>query len=139
MPGQNGAASGEVTPRRRDQRISVIAAKSAAKRRRRHRDHPLEPFDKRTVIGKRVKQLTTVFRERLGADADDPITAAAIRRAAETTALSEDLRARMLRGEPVVSIDHMTRLSRTADLLTRRLHLDRYKVQQPRETLAQYL
>ena len=50
----------------------------------------------------------------------------AIRRAAETTALSEDLRARALRGESV-SPDDVLRSSRTADLMTRRLHLDRRK------------
>ena len=52
--------------------------------------------------------------------------ATAIRRCAETVALSEDLRARMLRGE-AVSPDDALRASRTADLLTRRLHLDRRK------------
>jgi hypothetical protein len=65
-----------------------------------------------------------VFRSRLRPDADDPVTATAIRRAAETIALSEDMRARMLRGE-AVSADDTLRLSRTADLLTRRLCLDR--------------
>jgi hypothetical protein len=67
-----------------------------------------------------------VFHQRIGPDADDPITATAIRRAAETVALSEDLRGRMLRGENI-SADDVLRASRTADLLTRRLHLDRHK------------
>src|SRR5437899_1979727 len=84
-------------------------------------------IDKRYALGRRVKTLVAIFRARLGPDADDPVLDAAIRRAAETVALSEHLRARMLRGEPNVSADDVLRLSRTADLLTRRLQLDRHK------------
>ena len=94
--------------------------------------------DHRYAIGRRVKELVAVFRARLGPDADDPIVAAAIARAAETVALSEQLRARALRGENV-SPDDVLRASRTADLLTRRLHLDRHRPAAPTQTLAQYL
>jgi hypothetical protein len=106
--------------------------------RSRHRRRARKQFDGRLVIGRRVKELTAVFRQRLGADADDPITAAAVRRAAETVALSEHLRARMLRGENV-SPDDVLRTTRAADALTRRLHLDRHKQPPPQVNLAQYL
>lgn len=93
-------------------------------------------IDRRYVLGRRVFELVGVFRARV-ADPDDPITAAAIARAAETTALSESLRARMLRGE-AVSPDDVLRLTRTADLLTRRLHLDQRNAKQV-PSLADYL
>jgi hypothetical protein len=95
------------------------------------------PFDRRYALGRRVLELEGVFRTRLGPDvADDPVMATAIRRAAETVALSEDLRARMLRGENV-SADDVLRTTRAADALTRRLHLDRNPKREP--TLADYL
>lgn len=81
--------------------------------------------DHRFAIGRRVKALVDVFRTRIGPGADDPVMATAIRRCAETVALSEDLRARMLRGE-AVSPDDVLRTTRAADALTRRLHLDRH-------------
>ena len=93
-------------------------------------------IDKRSVLGRRVKELVQVFHARLGPDADDPIMAAAVARAAETVALSENLRARMLRGE-AVSADDVLRTTRAADALTRRLHLDRRNQQAP--TLSAYL
>lgn len=96
-------------------------------------------IDKRYALGRRVKELTATFRARIGPDADDPITDAAIRRAAETVALSEDLRARMLRGEPNVSPDDVLRTTRAADTLTRRLQLDRHKPQPSTPSLAAYL
>jgi hypothetical protein len=96
-------------------------------------------IDKRFALGRRVKQLTAIFRQRLGADAEDPVLDAAIRRAAETTALAEDLRARMLRGERV-DPDDVLRTTRAADALTRRLHLDRHnKPQQAGPSLADIL
>jgi hypothetical protein len=79
-----------------------------------------------------------VFRSRIGPDAYDPVMAAAIARAAETVALSENLRARMLRGE-AVSPDDVLRTTRAADALTRRLHLDRHNVAQRPPTLSEYL
>ena len=88
----------------------------------RHNRRAPAQIDQRFAIARRVRELTEVFRARIP-DADDPITGAAIRRAAETTALSEQLRARMLNGE-TVSADDVLRASRTADLLTRRLRLD---------------
>ena len=105
--------------------------------RRRHRGpKPRQPFDKRTLLGRRVVELAATFRARLGEDAGDPVMSTAIRRCAETVALSEDLRARMLRGE-AVSADDVLRITRTADALTRRLHLDRHVARTP--TLPEYL
>lgn len=111
------------------------ASLTPKKKRRNHRKAK-KPIDGRFVLGRRVHALVEVFRERLGPDADDPVTAIAIRRAAETTALSEHLRAQMLRGEPI-SPDDALRASRTADLMTRRLHLDRRKLSAP--SLPEYL
>ena len=73
-----------------------------------------------------------MFRARIGPDADDPVVSTAIRRAPRLSRLSEDLRARTLRGEPI-SADDVLRASSTADLLTRRLHLDRHNTTQPSE------
>jgi hypothetical protein len=96
--------------------------------------------DKRRVIGRRIKVLVEVFRARIGLpDADDPVTAAAIARAAEMVALSEHLRALMLRGE-AVSPDDVLRLTRTADALTRRLCLDHRNATQKKSlSLSDYL
>jgi hypothetical protein len=115
---------------------STVTAQTPVRKRRSHRKAP-KPFDGRRAIGRRVRQLVDVFRTRIGPDADDPVTSTAIRRCAETVALSEDLRARMLRGE-AVSADDVLRTTRAADALTRRLHLDRHKAQ-PTPTLADYL
>jgi hypothetical protein len=83
--------------------------------------------------------LVKLFRAQLGADADHPITADAIRSAAETQALAEMLRARALRGDPNVSIDDTLRLTRTAEAMTRRLHLDRHKQPAATPSLTDYL
>jgi len=115
---------------------SPVASLTPPKKRRNHRKAK-KPFDGRFVLGRRVHALVDVFTARLGADADDPIMAAAIRRCAETVALSEDLRARMLRGEDV-SPDDVLRTTRAADALTRRLHLDRAKPSSA-PTLSSYL
>jgi hypothetical protein len=106
-----------------------VASLTPPKKRRNHRKAK-KPFDGRFALGRRVLALVAMFSERLGPDATDPITATAIRRAAETTALAEHLRAQMLRGEPI-SPDDALRASRTADLMTRRLHLDRRVTKQP--------
>jgi hypothetical protein len=73
-------------------------------------------IDHRYAIGRRVKELVDVFRARIGPDADDLVMSTAIRRCAETVALSEDLRARMLRGE-AVSADDVLRTTRAASRL----------------------
>jgi hypothetical protein len=105
----------------------------------RHGRRAKQPYDGRYILGRRAKELVAIFRERIGPDvADDPVMSTAIRRCAETVALSEDLRARMLRGE-AVSPDDVLRTTRAADALTRRLHLDRHNVAQRPPTLSEYL
>jgi hypothetical protein len=115
---------------------SPVASRTPARKRRSHRK-ARKPYDGRFVLGRRVHELVDVFRARIGPDADDPVMSTAIRRCAETVALSEDLRARMLRGE-AVSADDVLRTTRAADALTRRLHLDRRNTKQA-PTLAAYL
>ena len=85
----------------------------------------LTRVDHRYQLGRRALELERLFADRIP-DAADPVVSVSIRRAAETIALSEDLRARALRGESI-SPDDVLRSSRTADLMTRRLHLDRRK------------
>ena len=63
----------------------------------------------------------------------------AIKCAAETVALSEVLRARMLRGDKGISADDVLRTTRAADALMRRLHLDRHKAQPSGPSLSDYL
>jgi hypothetical protein len=113
----------------------AVASPTPAPKRRNHRKAH-KPYDARFAIGRRVKELVDVFRARIGPDADDPVTSTAIRRCAETVALSEDMRARMLRGE-AISADDVLRATRTADLMTRRLHLGRNTAQQ--QGLSAYL
>jgi len=74
------------------------------------------PFDKRYLPGRKVKAFEAMFRERLGAAASDPVTSAAISRAAELAALAEVARARALMADPGVSLDDVVRLSRAADM-----------------------
>jgi hypothetical protein len=116
----------------------VIVARPTPPPKRRNHRRARKPFDGRRALGRRVRALVSIFKARLGADAGDPITAAAIRRCAETVALSEDLRARMLRGEDV-SPDDVLRMTRAADALTRRLNLDRHKPQPTTPSLGQLL
>ena len=108
------------------------------KRVRTKSDHARVRLDRRFAIAKRVTELEAIFRERLGTDANDVVTAAAITRCAETIALSEQIRARALRGDPTASVDDALRLSRTAEAMTRRL-IDRHKAAPPTQSLAQYL
>jgi hypothetical protein len=103
---------------------SGVVAGTVRKKKRRYGPKPRVPYDKRYALARRVKALAIVFRERLGAEAADPIVAAAIARCAETTALSEVARAKALRGEDV-NPETVLRLTRTADLLTRQLGLSR--------------
>jgi hypothetical protein len=106
---------------------------------RRHRGpKPRQPFDKRTLIGRRAVALAATYRARLGAAAADPVVTAAIDKAAQLTALAEDAAARALRADPKVTLDDVVRLTRLADVSVRRLHLDhRNTTQQPK--LSDYL
>jgi hypothetical protein len=108
------------------------------KRVRTKSDHARVRLDKRFAIAKRVVELEAILRARIGVDANDVVTAAAITRCAETIALSELIRARVLRGDPTASVDDALRLSRSAEAMTRRL-IDRHKAVPPSQSLAQYL
>jgi hypothetical protein len=116
---------------------AAIASGTPAPKRRNHR-RARTRFDARYVLGRRVKLLMGFFCERLGPASADPVTFAAIMRCAEVTALAEHHRAKMLRGERV-STETVLRLSRTADLLTRKLGLDHRKPQPAGPTLADLL
>ena len=85
-----------------------------------------------------LRAIRDLRRCRSGADADDPVMQTAIERCAKTIALSEQIRARALRGDPTASVDDALRLSRTAEAMTRRL-IDRHKAAPPTQSLAQYL
>jgi hypothetical protein len=108
--------------------------------RRRHRGpKPRQPFDKRTLLGRRVVELAATFSARLGEDASDPILQVQVERAARLVAYSEQLSARALRADPAVSPDDVIRASRAADHAMRRLNLDRHKPQSGGPSLADIL
>src|SRR5262249_13111374 len=107
-------------------------------RRNKRTPRPPQPFDKRTLIGRRAVALAATYRARLGAAAADPVVLAAVEKAAQLTALAEDAAARALRADPKVTLDDVVRLTRLADLSVRRLHLDRHNAKQA-PTLADYL
>jgi hypothetical protein len=97
-------------------------------------------IDKRFAIGRRFKELEITFRERLGLGADpDPLLLTAIERAATLQALAEDAAAKALRADPKVAYDDVVRLSRLAEIATRRLRLDQHNTTPTSPTLADYL
>lgn len=95
-------------------------------------------IDRRYALGRRVKELETVFRQRLGADAEDVVLSTAIKQACELTALAEAASARALRNDPRVTLDDVVRLQRSAALSVHRLHLDR-RAQPATPSLSDYL
>jgi transposase len=105
---------------------ATVASRVPAPKRRNHRKARVQ-IDKRFALGRRIKQLTAAFRERVGPDADqDPVLLAAVEKAARLTALAEDAAARATRG--TATLDDVVRLTRLADISVRRLRLDRHKV-----------
>jgi hypothetical protein len=99
----------------------------------------LQPIDRRTRIGRRMKELVMLYSARLGDAALDPVVALSIQRAAELAALAEDLRWRALKGDPEATPNAIVRITRLADLSVRRLHLDRPQLQPSTPSLAAYL
>ena len=97
-------------------------------RRNKRTPKPHQPFDKRTLVGRRVVELAATFCARLGQDASDPILQVQVERAARLVAYSEQLSARALRADPAVCPDDVIRASRAADHAMRRLNLDRHRV-----------
>src|SRR4051794_20698265 len=102
-PGRNVVPDAELPTQ-----VDTIMVKVQRRRRRRK---PPQPFDKRTGPGRRAAMLTAHFRQSLGPLADDPVTSAAITRAAETVALAEQARARALRADATVTLDDVVRLN----------------------------
>jgi hypothetical protein len=97
-------------------------------------------FDGRYALGRRAKTLTAEFSARVieqGGNPDDALVAIEIMNCAEVTALAEVMRGRLLNGEQV-NAETVLRLSRTSDLLTRKL-LGRKPRAAPGPSLAQYL
>ena len=91
--------------------MTHIDATVPSVQRRRRGPKPHQPFDKRTLIGRRAVALAATYRARLGAAAADPVVTAAIDKAARLTALAEDAAARALRADPRVSLDDVVRLT----------------------------
>jgi hypothetical protein len=119
---------------------STVASQTPAPKKRRNHRRAHKLYDRRFAVGRRIKELTLTFRERLGLDeADhDPLLLAAIERAAQLQALAEQAAARALRADPKVAYDDVVRLSRLADHALRRLRLDRRNTKQ-QPSLANFL
>jgi len=101
------------------------ALDAGCKQRKRRRSAPRKSLDGRTWIAKRMRVLREHYLSALG---DRNLTVdleGRISKAAELSALAEDLRARMLRGERDVCADDLVRMQRLADASVRALGLDR--------------
>ena len=115
---------------------STTVARTAPAKPKRNKRRAKASIDMRFVIGRRIKELTAAFRERVGPDADqDPVLLAAVEKAARLTALAEDAAARATRG--TATLDDVVRLTRLADISVRRLRLDRHNTKQA--SLSDYL
>jgi transposase len=114
---------------------AAVASRVPAPKRRNHRKARVQ-IDMRFAIGRRIKELTAAFCERVGPDSDqDPVLLASVDKAARLTALAEDAAARATRG--TATLDDVVRLTRLADISVRRLRLDRHKTKQA--SLSDYL
>src|SRR4051812_12137457 len=99
-----------------------IADRSPRIMRKKRRLSPV--YDKRSRSGRRVSELTHLYKSRLGAGPSaDPLVMNAISRAAELTAYAEQLRHRAVRGEPVPP-DDVVRADRLSAQALRSLRLD---------------
>jgi hypothetical protein len=118
---------------------SVAHARAPAARPTRNGKRAPKPIDRRFVLGKRIAQLSAIFAERAGLDANDPdpVLSAAVEKAARLTGLAEDAAARAARNDPRITLDDLVRLQRLADLCVRRLRLDRQSSSAP--SLTSYL
>jgi hypothetical protein len=106
-------------------RMDRVSIAERSDRRRKRKKLPRHAYDRRSRLGRRIRTLVGAFRARLAEDAvADPVVNAAVDRAAELTALAENLRQRALRGERVPP-DDIVRTARLADQSVRALRLDR--------------
>jgi hypothetical protein len=91
----------------------------------------------RTALGRRIRDLADSYAVQLGGwSALSDMQAAAVRRAAELTAIAEQARVDALRNgcaDPV----SLARLEGCADRAVRRLRLDQYPVKKRRPTLRE--
>jgi hypothetical protein len=117
---------------------TAIPDSFAAKPRRPKRRLPRHAFDRRSRPGRRAKLLAQLYRERLKADAADPLLAIQIVKTANLVALSEDLTARAISGADIPA-DDIVRLNRLCDLNLRRLRLDRHDPRPRTESLDEYV
>jgi hypothetical protein len=93
--------------------------------------------DGRLRAARRVKALTAAFLTQL--DATDPVTLAAVKKAAELVAVAEDLRRRALQGD-VIDLGEMVKVEGVADRAVRALAIDRKRALAPRApSLKEYL
>jgi hypothetical protein len=87
-----------------------------------------------TPLGRRLRDLADHLAVSLGGWSQlTDLQAAAVRKAAELTALAEHARAARLRGDTSVTLDDVVRLDRLAEQSVRRLGLDHRR--EPAETL----
>jgi hypothetical protein len=119
LPAECGAEERRIVPDRTTGMVFPPSKRSHHGFDKRHRRHR---YDRRTRIGRRVRALVMALRGRLHLNGGplDPLLTAQIERCAETIAISEALRARAMRGEPIAA-DDVVRASRSADFLTRQL------------------
>lgn len=89
--------------------------------RRRRRSRVRAKPDGRTWVVRRARELAAIYRAKLGDVASDATLAAAITKAAELTAISESMRAGLMRADDSVSADDVVRLQRLADAAVRAL------------------
>jgi hypothetical protein len=99
----------------------------------------IDKLDNRTVMARRVRALTEALTAELGG-APDALTVAAVRNAAELTALAEAARRAALRGKPADMVA-LVRLEGAASRAVRALQLRAAPArrQPARQTLAEYL
>jgi hypothetical protein len=102
----------------------------APKRDRRRR---LTKIDKRLPLGKRIVELTTMFTAAIGGELT-PMRRLAIEKAAQLTALAEQVRGTFMR-DAVGTLDDIVRLERKADQVVRSLGLTETK-RKPASPLA---
>jgi hypothetical protein len=89
----------------------------------------------RSALGRRIKDLADAYAERLGGWSQlTDLETAAVRRAAEMTALAEAERTRRLAGETNTTIDDLVRIDRLAAQTVRAL--DIYRRREPRPPSA---
>jgi hypothetical protein len=109
---------------------SSVVRRSFSQRARNQRskitNHPNKmAIDGRTPLGRRLRDLGDQLAAGLGGWPQlNELQAAAVRKAAELTALAEDARARKLNGATDVTLDDLVRLDRLAEQSVRRLGLD---------------